>query len=361
MRSHFTLLIAVVVVAVLLAYMFAFQVRYDQVAVVQTFGNVEAPSTNEAGQIERNDAGNVVEPGSLKFDPGLYFKWPWPIQKVTTYSRKIHLLESTLQQVQTADGNSVVVKTYLAWRIDNPHAFFSSVGNVEEAESKLSALLSNVGGLVSRDYRFDELVNNNPDRLKLDQLENEFTKWLQDRLAQITPSYGVEVEQFGIRRVLLPEDVTPEVLARMRSTREAMAARVRKEASAQAQSITSAAESHKRQILAFAEAQAQTLRTRGDRRAAQYYDAFAQNEEFAVFLRQIEALEKTLPHNTTFILDAKDLGPLNVLSNGPGPSLQAATDGASPGNKDSKQTSEQAVSSKSSAAQASDQQAPSQQ
>jgi membrane protease subunit HflC len=327
MRSHFTLLIAIVVVAVLLAYMFAFQVRYDQVAVVQTFGDVEAPTTDDAGRIERDDAGNVLEPGSLVFDPGLYFKWPWPIQKVTTYSSKLHLLQSTLHQVQTADGNSVVVKTYLAWRIDNPHAFFSSVGNVSTAEDKLSALMSNVGGLIGDQYAFDDLVNNNPEQLKLDELEEQFTQQLREDLSNITPSYGISVEQFGIRRILLPEDVTPQVLARMRATRQTIAARVKKEGNARAQSITAAAESQKRQILAFAEAQAQTLRTKGDRQAAQYYDAFSENEDFAIFLRQIEALEKTLPHNTTFILDAKDLGPLNVLSDGPGPSLKAATDG----------------------------------
>jgi membrane protease subunit HflC len=239
--------------------------------------------------------------------------------------------------VQTADDNSVVVKTYLAWRIDNPHAFFSSVGNVDTAEDKLSALMSNVGGLIGDQYAFNDLVNNDPDQLKLDELERQFTERLRQDLANISPSYGIAVEQFGIRRILLPEDVTPQVLARMRATRQTIAARVKKEGNARAQSITAAAESQKRQILAFAEAQAQTLRTKGDRRAAQYYDAFSKNEDFAIFLRQIEALEQTLPHNTTFILDAKDLGPLNVLSEGPGPSLQAATDGKlAPANADDK-------------------------
>jgi membrane protease subunit HflC len=338
MRSHFTLLIAVVVVVVLLAYMFAFQVRYDQVAVVQTFGSVTPPAVNDQGQIQRDEAGNVTSPGTLVFEPGMYFKWPWPIQKVTTYSNKIQLLETTLQEVSTADGNTVIVRSYLAWRISNPHAFFSSVGDVPSAEDRLQNMVREVEGFIGSRYAFSDLVNNNPEQLKLEELESRYTERLREQLAGITPSYGIEVEQFGIRRIMLPEQVTQSVFRRMQATRQAMAERVRSEGEAQADAITSRAESHRQQILAFARRQAQSLRTEGDRAAAQYYDAFRQNEAFAIFLRKIEALEQTLPHNSTFILDAKNQGWLNLLQEGPEAQLEAYMD-----NPETSQTDHQAA------------------
>jgi membrane protease subunit HflC len=324
MRRHLTILIAaVVVVTVLLAYMVTFQVRYDEVAMVQTFGSVEPPATDDAGRVKRNAAGQVAHPGSLVFEPGLYFRWPWPIQKITSYSSKLHLLETDLHQVETRDGRLIVVKSYLTWRVTNPHALSNTAGGVAAAEDKLQTWMSNLGGLIGEKYAFRDLVNNDPEQLKRDELEKAFLDWLRQRLARNQASYGVAIEQFGIRRLLLPKDVTPEVLDRMAKTRQAMAESARSEGQARALSITSKAESQKQQILAFAKRQAQALRTAGDRQAAQYYDAFRKNEEFAVFLRKIEALEKILPKNSTFILDAKTMDPFNLLDAGATDQLKA--------------------------------------
>jgi rod shape determining protein RodA len=64
-------------------------------------------------------------------------------------------------------------------------------------------------------------------------------------------------------------------------------------------------------ILAFAERRAQTIRSQGDREAAKEYESFAKNEDFAIFLRKVEALKKMLDHNTTFVLSADSLGILD--------------------------------------------------
>jgi regulator of protease activity HflC (stomatin/prohibitin superfamily) len=63
MKNSFTILMGTVIAAALLAYMFLYQVRYDQVAVRTTFDKADA--------------------GSVQKDPGLKFRLPWPINKVT--------------------------------------------------------------------------------------------------------------------------------------------------------------------------------------------------------------------------------------------------------------------------------------
>ena len=54
-----------------------------------------------------------------------------------------------------------------------------------------------------------------------------------------------------------------------------------------------------------------------NREAAEQYESFAKNEEFAIFLRKIEALRKMLDHNTTFVLSADSLGILDWFNKDP--------------------------------------------
>jgi len=116
MKNSFTVLVGIVVVAALLSYMFLYQVRYDQVAVRTTFDRAEE--------------------GSVQSTPGLKWRLPWPIHKVTHYSKRLQLLEDTIEELQTADGKSVIVKTYLTWRIVNPLDFYRSLKDPAEAQRR---------------------------------------------------------------------------------------------------------------------------------------------------------------------------------------------------------------------------------
>ncbi len=293
-KHRFTVFIGLLVVAVLVTYMFAFQVRYDQVAVLTTFDRVGTDA--------------------VKHEPGLYFKLPWPIQKVQQYDTRVRLLDHRLEQVSTQDGKSVVIRTYMAWRIDDPTAFFVNLQSPQGAQAKLAPLLSEeVSGTVGR-YRMDQLVNTDRDQVMLARIEQEALARLDRRLSSL--GYGVKVQQVGIRRLVLPQENTEQVFETMRQTRQRLAARARVSGEAQANAITSQAESAKRRILAFAKRRAQAIRSEGDKEAAQYYAAFKQDEALAIFLRRIETLESVLPHNTTFILDAEQLSLEDLFGGG---------------------------------------------
>ncbi len=297
MKSRLTIIVGVGIVLVLLAYMFTFQVRYDQVAVLTTFDR--------------------AADRAIKRRPGLYLKLPWPIQKVQTYSTRLQLFEHRLEQVATEDGKSLVVKTYLAWKITDPLAFFIKLQNHQAAQSKLAPLLSEgVSGTIGR-YRMDQLVNTDLDQVKLPQVEQEALEGLRQRLVAL--GYGIEAKQVGIRRLLLPQENTHQVFEAMRQTRGRLAASVRASGEAQAAAIVSQAQSAKRRILAFAQRRAESIRTQGVQEAAQYYPAFQQDEPLAIFLRRIQTLEAVLPHNSTFVLDAKQLSLQELLSSRPIP------------------------------------------
>jgi membrane protease subunit HflC len=300
MKNSFTLLTGVVIAGLLLAHMFLYQVRYDQVAVRTTFDKADELSVQET--------------------PGLKWRWPWPINKVTHYTKRLQLLDDRIEELQTADGKSVIVKTYLTWRISNPLDFYVTLKDPEEAGRQLSSRLREIRGLISR-YRLDELVNLDRDKLKLSQIEDEARATLEQSLAQ--SGYGIKVETVGIHKIVLPEATTEKVFETMIKTRERLAENALQEGQAQASAIRSEAVSARDRILAFAERRAQTIRSQGDREASGEYQAFAKNEDFAIFLRKVDALKKMLDHNTTFVLSAESLGVLDWFVRDPGgPSRQ---------------------------------------
>lgn len=318
MKNRFTLLIAVLIVAVLLAYMFFFQVRYDQVAVLTTFSKAEPPKRADDGTLARAPDGSLESPGSVKDKPGLYFRLPWPIQEVTTYPTRVQLLDDdTLEQVQTKDGISVVVKTYLVWRIADPHAFFVALKDQSEAQKLLAKRLSDAKSVFGK-YDFDQIVNADPAKARLSELEDEALAEVRAKLTQLNQNYGIEVVELGVRRIVLAEKVTEKVFGRMRDARNRLAEDARSGGKARAASIVSEAQSAQGRILAFAQARATKIEAQGQAEAAKYYGTFAQDQELAVFLEQTRALREMLQKNTTFVLDAGRISPLNLFLNEPG-------------------------------------------
>lgn len=296
MKNRFVLFIGVIVVGVLLAYMFCFQVWYNQTAVLTTFGKAEIKN--------------------VKTDPGLYFKMPYPIQSVVVYDKRLRVLEDNLEQFQTADGYSVIVRLYAAWKIKDPLAFYSNPKTTETAERRVKELMQDLRKVVSR-YSFDQLVNTNPEQLKIDEIETQARDTLQAQLDD--QKYGIAVEHVGIRRIVLPEAVTQQVFDRMKKTRERLAAKIEQDGKAEATRIVSEAESMKNRILTFAERRAQAIRTIGETEASGYYAAFKADEQLAVFLQRIAALKEVLKRNTTFIIDVNQLSEFNLFSAQPAP------------------------------------------
>ena len=117
MRNRVTFFLGLIVFLALLAYMCTYVVRYDQTAVVTTL--------EQAGD------------NAVKTEPGVAFKLPWPLSKVYVYPRKTQLLEDELQQFQTADKKSVVVRSYVLWSITAPFNFSKRLKTVEQADEAL--------------------------------------------------------------------------------------------------------------------------------------------------------------------------------------------------------------------------------
>jgi|GEM_PF-317629 len=313
MRRLSTAILAIGIALVFVLYMVTYTVGYNEIAIITTFENATEPDPQllAAGK----DTGSVMQ------EPGLKFKWPWPIQRVETFPTQLQILSDTPEQLQLSDGNTIIINLALTWRIQDPLAFSIAHDSYEDAQDKLLAQLRDLKSVISDGYRFDQLVNEDPAKIELDAMESKIATTLSQRLSTITPSYGVEVAKVSVGKMLYTESTASSVNIRMTATQEGKAGYIREQGEAQAAAIISEAESISKRLQDFANTVASDIETLGRDEANAILSRYAEkgaSEDLAIYLRQLEAIEKILANRTTFVLNAKTFSPLDVLVYGHG-------------------------------------------
>src|SRR6266850_246101 len=87
-RNYLNLTIGLILLLVFVALLFCFQVRQTQVALVTTFG----------------------KPSRTITEAGLFFKLPWPIQKVQTFDKRIQSFEEKFEDTLTKDSYGIDIR-----------------------------------------------------------------------------------------------------------------------------------------------------------------------------------------------------------------------------------------------------------
>lgn len=293
MRRPLVFILTAVFVLALASFTVTYTVRFTEAAVVTTFGR----------------AGDSIER-----EPGLRFKWPYPIQSVTKYDTRRRILQARSQTQQTADEYQVLVEAFCIWHVSDPLAFFRRFSNEGElssdhfagAEKLLAGSLQGAVAQTSK-YRLDELFTTAEAGSKLPELEGKILATLRAQRGdggQSWSDYGIEVVDVGIERVMLPEETTRAVFDRMAENRAKLVKELDSQGKSQADAIRSRAESDAQKILAFAERRASEIIAEGEREAARYFQEMSLEPEFAVFLRQLEMLKQAYGKRVTLVLPA---------------------------------------------------------
>ncbi len=292
-RNLITILIGAALVAIFALLLFVFQVRQSEVAVVTTFGK---------------PVRNITEPGA-------YFKWPWPIQKVYKFDERVQNFEDKYSENYTRDNVTLLASVYVGWRISDPGRFLLTIrnGSMADAQQKLEGILRSAKLDAVGKHQLSDFVNADPKQLQFDQIENEIEQNVQSRLA--TNNVGMTVEFLGFKKIGLPDSVTQTVFDRMKTERQTLISRYDSEGNATAMNIRSAAERQAAETIALAQAQATQIRSEGEREAANTYSVFQQNPELENFLLRIDALKQASSHST-FIFD-QNQPPFDLFKNLP--------------------------------------------
>lgn len=260
MNRLLTLAVAILV-AVFAARLMLFQVDQRQSAIVFSLGEVRR----------------------VLLEPGLYVKWPPPVQTVRYFDKRtLTLDDAEIVRFITAEKQNIQVDSYVKWRIVDPRLFYISVGgSVQTAEDRIARQLrSQLNNSIAL-LTVDEVISG-----RRDELVNTLTRGIGEQLISI----GVEIVDVRLKRVDFAPDVAERVYERMQSERKRVANDLRANGAAENERIRADAERQREIIVAEAYKDAQSLRGEGDASATRSYaSAFGKNPEFASFYRSLEA------------------------------------------------------------------------
>jgi membrane protease subunit HflC len=287
-RGILSILVAIILVVILVTFLIAFQVRVGEQALVLFFGRVVRPID----------------------EPGLKFKWPYPIETVERYDTRLRVLESKYQEAYTDDGYNVIVVVAIGWSIDDARTFYDRLQTASRARRQLEGLVGSAANSVIGRHRFDQLISTDRQRLAFDTIESEIRSGVADA---IEARYGVKMHFVRITQLGLPEDVTEDVFERMKAERGSIATKFRSEGEEKAESIRADADRQAELILTRAKAEATRTRAKGDAAAADAYKVFKQHQRLAVFLKKLDSI-RNAKDRLTVIIDTRN--PLFDILNG---------------------------------------------
>jgi membrane protease subunit HflC len=281
------ILIAIIFV-VMVVYLVTFQVRETESAFVTRFGKPVREITQ----------------------PGLYAKWPTPIEQVHKFDSRMRVLEAELGETTTSGTVPIIVNTYVVWRVAEPLKFLNAVKTVENAENKLRNQINDTQNRIIGQHAFGEFINSDPKAIKFDQIQAQMLADLKD---PVRKDYGIDIQTLGIRQLKISADVTKQVFERMKAERQRRTDATISEGAAEAVRIQTEANKKRDVLLAAAEAQAKRIRGQGDADAADYYRMLEADPQLAIFLRNLEALMTTLKERATVVIPA-DADPFKLLT-----------------------------------------------
>ncbi len=235
------------------------------------------------------------EPVRTILEPGLKFKYPWPVQEVRTFEKRVLNVDPPVEQVILADQRRLDVDVFGRYRIIDPQLFLESVNDEEIARQRLSTFM--IASL-------REVLGNATQVEVLSEARAGIMELIKAAVGRRADDLGIEIVDVRIVRADVPEGTVQSVFDRMRSEREREAAEFRAQGQELSQQIRARADRERTVLLAEAERTSEILRGEGDEEAIRLRgEAFSQDAEFYSFYRALEAYRGSFnPDDTTLVL-----------------------------------------------------------
>ena len=247
---------------------------------------VLAAASSSLFVVQRGQVGAVYAMGKIERvegQPGLYFKWPSPLENVMLLDQRVLSLRSAQPDTFATRGkDNVVVSWFVKWRVADARQFLRSFGDSEtSADDRLGTAMR--AGLSS-------ILGTMDLRAALAAQGSELPRRLRAQVGAALRASGIEVVDAGLTQLDYSADATEATYRRMAAARNLVADQTRAQGQAAADKIRAQADRQRQVLLAQAYRKAQTLKGEGDAEAAQIYArAFGKDPEFAAFYRSLEA------------------------------------------------------------------------
>ncbi|MEX0336013.1 protease modulator HflC [Vibrio tubiashii] len=306
------LMIPVLVVTIVLLLMSVFVIQEGERGLVIRFGRV----------LDDNGVSKIYE-------PGLHFKMPL-FDRVKTLDARIQTMDSRSDRFVTSEKKDVLIDTYVKWRIADFGRYYLTTGggNALTAEALLErkvtdVLRSEIGAreikqIVSGPRNKDVLPESADSEevtteaaLEALEVDGERDQIMENVLVGTSDSamtdLGVEIVDFRMKKINLPDEISESIYRRMRAERESVARKHRSQGREKAEVIRAQADLEVATVLAEADKTARVTRGEADAKSAKIYsDAYNKDPEFFSFMRSLKAYEKSFSNKSDIlVLDPK--------------------------------------------------------
>ncbi len=225
---------------------------------------------------------------TISDDTGLHFKTPI-IQSVQRISKETQLYDLPVTDVITKDKKSMIVDSFVLWRITDPSANIRTLNAVQgRAEERIDAAVYNAIKTTISAMTQDEIIASRGETLTV--------KLTTDANSDIT-QYGIEIVTAQIKTFSLPSANEQAVFERMISERQNIAAGYIANGDANAQKIKNETDKQVELLKAEAEKQAAITIAEGEEEYMKILqDAYNSSDkaEFYTYLRKLDALKVSL-------------------------------------------------------------------
>ncbi len=257
---------------------------------------------------------------------GLTFKAPF-IQSVDTVPKEILIYDLPASDVITSDKKSMIVDSYVLWRVEDPLKFTQTLANsIYNAENRINAIVYNATKNTVSNMTQDEIIKSRDGKMTItaadagEDIESNdlileektevveiksLTEEIMDSIGDNYQQYGINILAVEVKKLDLPDDNKQAVYTRMISERENIAAQYTAEGASQAQMIQNTTDKEVSIMLSEAHAQAEQLIAEGE---AEYMrilsDAYADEtrSDFYAFVRSLDAAKESLKGSSEKIL-----------------------------------------------------------
>jgi modulator of FtsH protease HflC len=251
-------------------------------------------------------------------EPGLHVKLPF-IQVVHRFDKRWLEFDGDANQIPTKDKKYIWVDTYARWRIKDPLRFYEAVADERGGQTRLDDIVDGQTRNAVAAYDLIELARSSNRSFEVtgefegigaaeamvaiqvgrEKIASEILR----KSAQITPQFGIELEDLRMKRINYTETVQQKVFERMISERRRIAERSRSEGQGRAAEIRGQMQ---RDVLAASSQgykSAQELKGAADGKAtAIYARAYSKDPDFYQFWKAMETLEASLDDKAWLIL-----------------------------------------------------------
>jgi len=244
-------------------------------------------------------------------DAGLYFKLPWPVDKIITYDTRNQYMDSGYNETLTNDKINIILQTYIVWKIADIRKFHTSIGDYNAAQRHLNDLAATAKNSVLGNYRLSSLVSTNIDEIKID----EICRTIEEETAQgALANYGIEIQTLKIKRLALPEANIRSVFNQMIADRQKYVSQYVAEGERDAALIRGEADARAAEIYAQGKLEASEIEAETERMIARIYgEAYDRNARLFTFLKKLIALENSVNADTTIIMRANE-SPFDIIT-----------------------------------------------